>query len=206
MILVIDTSSSNVTVSIIENNNILYEFKKKIDNDIASKILPLIDRGLEEMGRNIKEVNKIFVVNGPGSFTGVRIGVTVAKTIAWALNIKVVPISSLELMATTKVGNKFIVPLIDARRGNVYAGVYDNDLNVVTDDKLVSISDILRYDNSEYTFISYDEIKGIETIKPETDTLKVINKHINDEGIIAHNLKPKYLKLTEAEENRLKND
>ena len=206
MILAIDTSSSNVTVSIIENNTILYEFKRKIDNDIASKILPLLERGFDGIGRSIKDTEKIFIVNGPGSFTGVRIGVTVAKTIAWALNIPVVPISSLELMATTKVGNKFIVPLIDARRGNVYAGVYDNDLNVVTDDKFVSISDILRYDNSEYTFVSYDEIKGIETIKPETDTLKAINKHINDEGIIAHNLKPKYLKLTEAEENRLKND
>ena len=204
--LVIDTSSSYVTVSIIKDNTLVHEFKKKIDNDIASKIMSIINMELVESSIDIKDVEKIFVVNGPGSFTGVRIGVTIAKTIAWALNINVVPISSLELMATTPTTNKYIVPLIDARRGNVYAGVYDTDLNVITEDKLVSISEILRYDNSEYTFISYDEIKDIDTIKPDTDILKIVNKHMNDEGIIAHNLKPQYLKLTEAEENRLKND
>ena len=204
--LVIDTSSSYVTVSIIKDNTLVHEFKKKIDNDIASKIMSIINMELVESNIDIKEVEKIFVVNGPGSFTGVRIGVTIAKTIAWSLNIKVIPISSLELMATTPTTNKYIVPLIDARRGNVYAGVYDTDLNIIADDKLVSISEILRYDNSEYTFISYDEIKDINTIKPNTDILKIVNKHMSDEGIIAHNLKPKYLKLTEAEENRLKND
>lgn len=206
MILVIDTSSSYVTVSIIKNNTILNEFKNKIDSDIASKIIPIINMQLTKLNMEISEVERIFVVNGPGSFTGVRIGVTIAKTIAWSLNIKVIPISSLELMATTKTDKKYIVSLIDARRGNVYAGIYDNDLNCVLDDKLVSISDILRYDNSEYLFVSYDAIKDIETEKPNTDVLKVINKHIDDIGIVAHELKPKYLKLTEAEENRLKND
>ena len=71
---------------------------------------------------------------------------------------------------------------------------------------MVSLEDILRYDNSDYAFVSYDEIKGIETIMPNIDVLSVVKKHIDDEGILAHNLKPKYLKLTEAEENRLKND
>ena len=112
MILVIDTSSSNVTVSIIQNDKVEFSFSKKVDNDIASKILPIIDKGLKELGLDVKSINKIFVVNGPGSFTGVRIGVTVAKTIGWALNINVVPISSLELIATTPVTNKYIVPLI----------------------------------------------------------------------------------------------
>lgn len=204
--LVIDTSSSYVTVSIINDNTIVHEFKKKIDNDIASKIMSIINMELTESNIDVKDIEKIFVVNGPGSFTGVRIGVTIAKTMAWGLNIKVVPISSLELMATTTSTKKFIVPLIDARRGNVYAGVYDKDLNVVLDDKLISISEILRFETLDYEFISYDEIKGIETVKPNTDVLKIVNKHINDEGIIAHELKPKYLKLTEAEENRLKND
>ena len=206
MILVIDTSSSHVTVSIINNNTIVHEFKKKIDNDIASKIMSIINMELTESDIDIKDIDRIFVVNGPGSFTGVRIGVTIAKTMAWALNIKVTPISSLELMATTQSTKKFIVPLIDARRGNVYAGVYDKDLNTVLDDKLISISEILRFETLDYEFVSYDEIKGIETIKPNTDILKIVNKHINDDGIIAHELKPNYLKLTEAEENRLKND
>ena len=206
MILVIDTSSSYVTVSIINNDTILHEFKRKIDSDIASKIMSIINMELTESSIDIKNINRIFVVNGPGSFTGVRIGVTIAKTIGWALNIKVNPISSLELMATTKTSKKYIVPLIDARRGNVYAGVYDNDLNVILEDKLVSLSDILRFETLDYEFVSYDEVKGLDTIKPDTDILKIINKHINDEGIIAHELKPQYLKLTEAEENRLKND
>ena len=205
MILVIDTSSSNVTVSIVDNNKIVYNFSKKVDNDIASKILPIIDNGFKEANLDIKSVEKILVVNGPGSFTGIRIGVTVAKTIGWALNINVVPISSLELMATTESNKDYIVPLIDARRGNVYAGIYDKDLNVVMEDKLVSLDEIKEQDNSDCYFVSYDMLP-IDTEKPVIDVLKVVNKHMNDEGISAHSLKPKYLKLTEAEENRLKND
>ena len=69
------------------------------------------------------------MVNGPGSFTGIRVGVSIDKVIAWGFNIPIIPVSSLELLATTNQEFKYSIPIIDARRGYVYAGVYDSENN-----------------------------------------------------------------------------
>lgn len=203
--LLIDTTTSNITVSIIKDDKILYKYQENILSDMSSKVLPIIDNGLTELELKLEDIDKIFIVNGPGSFTGIRVGVTVAKTIAWALKKNIIPLSSLELMATTSTNKKYIVPMIDARRNNVFAGIYDDELNCIKEDKLISIEEINKL-NSDYEFVSYDNINIEEVIKPNIDILKIINKHINDNGTNPHNLNPNYLKLTEAEENKLKND
>lgn len=198
--LLIDTTTSNIIVSIIEDNNILFEYKETIISDMSSKILPIISNGLNSINLKLKDIDKIFVSNGPGSFTGIRVGVTVAKTIAWALKKEIVPISSLELMATTPTNKKYLVPMIDARRGNVFAGIYDKNLNIIKEDKLINLNELSKDLNNEYEFISYDNINLNNIVIPNVDVLKIINKHINDSGINPHNINPNYLKLTEAEE------
>ena len=202
--LLIDTSSSNVVVSIIDEDKNLYEYKNKINTDLSSKILLIIDECLKKCESDLKTIDKIFVVNGPGSFTGVRIGVTVAKNIAWSLDKEIIPISSLELIATTPSKKKYLVPMIDARRGNVFAGIYDKDLNLIEREQLISYSDLRNKIDENYEIISYDDIN--DSIKPNIDIIKIINKHKNDKTVNPHKLNPRYLKLTEAEENLLKND
>lgn len=197
--LLIDTSSSNVLISIIEDNEVKYEYKENIKLDLASKILLIIDSCLKECNIKLDDIDKIFVANGPGSFTGVRIGVNVAKNIAWALDKEVIPISSLELIASTPSEKKYLVPMIDARRGNVFAGIYDRNLNLIREDKLVKLDSLLSSINDDYELISYDDLNN--TKKPEIDVKKIINHHINDKNINPHKLNPRYLKLTEAEEN-----
>lgn len=199
--LLIDTTSSFINISIIENNNILYYNNNEILKDMSSQIIPIIDEGFKNVNFSINNIDKIFIVNGPGSFTGIRVGVTVAKTIAWALKKEIIPISSLELLATTPTTKKYIVPMIDARRGNVFGAIYDTNLNVIKEEKLVNLDKLIHNLDSNYEFVSNDNI--INTIKPRIDIIKIINKHINDKGINPHNLNPNYLKLTEAEENRL---
>lgn len=201
--LFIDTSTSFFTLSILTDNEILYNHYIESKNDVASKIIPTLEKALNDINLKIDDINKIFVVNGPGSFTGVRIGVTVAKTIAWAKNIPIVPISSLEFIATTNTEKKYLVPMIDARRGNVFAGVYDNDLNIIKEDQLISLETLLNEINQDYECISYD-VKNKGNILPKPDVIKIIQKHKNDISINAHNINPKYLKLTEAEENKKK--
>jgi len=74
------------------------------------------------------EITKIIVVNGPGSFTGIRIGVTIAKVYAWTLKIDITTITSLEAMAlSSKSNTTYKVPMIDARRGYVFAGICQTD-------------------------------------------------------------------------------
>lgn len=202
--LFIDTSIFVPTIALVRDESVLFYYHEEIRSDMSSKILPIIDNALSESNISLKSIDKIFVVTGPGSFTGVRIGVTIAKTIAWSLNKKVIPISSLEYMATTATNKEYLISMIDARRGNVFGGIYDKDLNCLQNDSLISIDDLLRYKNNDYELLSYDKIEN--TIVPNPNVLKIIDKHLNDDGINPHNLKPNYLKLTEAEENRLKND
>lgn len=202
--LFIDTSISYPTISIIKDSEVLFVFNEEIKSDMSSKILPIIDTGIKKSNISLNLIDKIFVVNGPGSFTGVRIGVTIAKTIAWSLKIPVIPISSLEYIATTNTSKKYLVSMIDARRGNVFAGIYDTNLNCIKEDLLINKDELLKNINNDYELVSYDRFEDV--IKPNTSVLKIINKHIDDKGVNPHNLKPNYLKLTEAEENRLKND
>ena len=183
--LFIDNCSNCLIISTIINNKLDYFFIDKNNNDTSSKVMKV----LKEAVCDINTVDKIFVVNGPGSFTGIRVGVTIAKTIGFCLNIPIIKLSELELLATTKTDTKYNVSLIDARRGYVYAGIYDKDLNCYLEDQHILLNDI-KYPDS-YTIIdNYDNI----------DLLKIIKKHEFDEPINPHDLKPNYLKRTEAEE------
>lgn len=202
-ILFLDTSSFFVSIAIVDNSNILYKYNGIIKDDMSSRIMPLIREGFNSVNFDIKDIDKIMVVNGPGSFTGVRIGVTVAKIIAWSLKKDIITISSLEYLATTNCSTKYIIPMIDARRGFVYSGVYDSELNVIEKDCYTAIDTFDKY-LSLGTIVSNDDIN--ESIKPNYDIIKIINKHINDISENPHSVKPEYLKLTEAEEKLKKND
>jgi len=202
--LVIDTSISIPTIAIIKDDKVLYRYHEKIASDMSSKILPIIDDAIKNTNIELKNIDKIFVVNGPGSFTGVRIGVTIGKTIAYSLNKEIIPLSSLEFMSSIDTDKKYIIPMIDARRGNVFGAIYDNDLNCIKKDSLINKEELLKDIDDNYLLVSYDNIENC--IIPNQNLLKIVNKHISDTSMNPHDLKPNYLKLTEAEENRLKND
>lgn len=198
MILFIDTSTSYPIVSIIENNNIKAMFNKKIDTDISVSIFSILDTMFKELNITPKDIKKIFIANGPGSFTGTRIGVTIAKVYGYSLNVDLIPVSTLEVLAGG-VNKDYIVPVIDARRGFVYAGIYDKDLNKIVDDRYISLDKLKEeLEGKDYVFVSYDDIAG--SIKPKINLIKVINKHEKDIPVNAHGLNPNYLKKTEAEE------
>ena len=110
----------------------------------------------------------------------------------------IITVSSLELLATTPFNTKYIIPMIDARRGYVYAGVYDNNLNSVLEDQYIKYDDLKDYfDNS--TIVSFNELDN--ATKPIIDVVKVVEKHKNDKGVVSHLVNPNYLKKTEAEEH-----
>ena len=192
--LFIDTCTSHLVVSTIIDDKIVSYFNQKIDKGMSNYILPEIERQLKDNNLEASNVDAIFVSNGPGSFTGIRVGLTIAKVYAWSLNIKVIPISSLEVLASTKT-DKNNLAIMDARRGYVFLGAYDKDLNQIIKDSYILFN---KDDYKDYNIISYDDIEN--KIEPDIDILKIIKKHENDLGINPHALNPNYLKLTEAEE------
>lgn len=202
--LFIDTSSSHIILAIVDDKNMLSYVDEVNDIMLSERVFPLIIRLFEDAQLNIKDISKIYVVSGPGSFTGVRIGVTIAKTIAWTLKIPIIPLSSLEVISSTPYDGDYLIPYIDARRGNVFAGVYDSALNNTIQDAHTKISSLILKlpKGSTYALVGYDEIESVlNVIKPEIDILKVIAKHQDETGVNPHTLIPNYLKLTEAEEN-----
>ena len=191
-ILFLSSSTTNLVVAIIINGKIVYQAVNKYNQDMSSYIMVILDEAFKEAGIKPQNLNKIMVTNGPGSFTGIRIGLSLAKTMAFSLNIPVIPISTLEMIASGS--NKRVIALIDARRGYVYAGGYDENLNSFMPDSYVSIDKIK--DNG--VIVSEDDF-DFTVEKPSLDILKIINKHLNDKATSPHMLNPNYLKETEAE-------
>ncbi len=198
--LLVDTSTKCINIAISSDNELLYSLHKVIDKNLSECCLSLIDDALKSCNLTLHNIDKIFASVGPGSFTGIRIGLSIVKVIAWALKIDVIPISSLEIMASLDCDSTYIVPFIDARRDNCFTAIYDKNLNVVESDKFVSKDLFLssKLNDSSYFVFSYDDMIY------DVNFLKVINKHINDKPINPHMLNPNYLKLTEAEENLIK--
>ncbi len=207
--LFLDTSTKYVTLAIIKNNIQCYFFHDKVFEDLSIKIIPLIKQALDECDICAKDIDRIYVTNGPGSFTGIRIGLTIMKVMAWSLNIKIIPVSSLELIATTTSDTDYIIPYIDARRGNCFIAAYDNNLNNIIKDQFANFETFISNiePNKTFKIVSYDDINHENCICPQIDVMKIINKHRADEPINPHLVNPNYLKKTEAEENlKRKND
>lgn len=202
--LFLDTSATKFIVGIYKNFDCLFLDVDDNNNDLSSKVLPTIDNALKKCDLLLDDIDKIIVVNGPGSFTGIRVGVTIAKTLAWTKNIDILTISSLELLATTESSKEYVVPLIDARRDYFYAGVYLNGKNIINDqyilrsELLEKIKKITDIDN--VYFVSYDNIDNLDIHSPELVIEKIIKKYSNKKSLNPHSVNPNYLKRVEAEE------
>ena len=194
--LFIDTSNSFINIYIVKDNEVLIKKHYQTLKDMANSIMPLIRESFNEVDFQVNSIDKIFVTVGPGSFTGVRVGITVAKTISWSLGIPVYPISTLEYLASINTKFSKIISIIDARRGNVFAGYYDSNLDKFNDEELISIDLIKKCEDC--ILVSYDGVYNSEII--DVDIVKLINKHVNDKSVNPHELVPNYLKKTEAEE------
>ena len=197
--LLVDTSTSKLLIYIVENNSVLFSFNEKLDKTLSSRFMLIIENAFKQTNISPKEIDKIFVSIGPGSFTGIRIGMTFAKIYSLLLKKDLIPISTLELFASS-LNEGECYALIDARRGYVYSGFYNSNLDTVIKEKYVLLDDLLKDVCQKCKIYSYDSFSNINVIEPKINVLKVINKHINDIPINPHSLKPLYLKNTEAED------
>ena len=130
-ILNIETATKNCSVSIAKNGETiaLREIAEE-GYSHAEKLHVFIDELIAESKITFKDLNAIAVSQGPGSYTGLRIGVSSAKGLCYALNIPLIAVDTLQsLAAQISISNGFIIPMIDARRMEVFSAIYDKDLN-----------------------------------------------------------------------------
>lgn len=132
LILNIETTTKNCSVSLADKGQLL-AIRELNDGQYshAEKLHVFIDEALKELNKSIQELDAIAVSKGPGSFTGLRIGVSTAKGLCFSLDKPLISISTLHALASTisVEQNVFIVPLLDARRMEVYSAIFDNTYN-----------------------------------------------------------------------------
>lgn len=221
-ILAIDTSNNALGVALLDDDKVLGEYITNLKKNHSIRIMPAIQTLMKDCGKDPADLTKIVVAKGPGSYTGVRIGVTIAKTMAWSLNIPLVGISSLEILANGigRYFNGYVSPLFDARRGQVYTGLYHNteknQLTIAEKDELVLLSnwvEKLKNLPEQVLFVGNDvelhrsvieEILGEKAVfaavteqNPRPAELALLGKDQPGEDL--HHFVPNYIRLAEAE-------
>lgn len=200
--LYIDTSSSYLYTAIVEDNKLISSISEEYGQNLSEVALPKIASMFESNNLNPKDIQKIIVVNGPGSFTGIRIGITIAKIYAWSLNIEITTITSLEAMAVSSNKNLIHIPILNARRGYVYSAIYDKDITILKPQH-IKFEELMNYVNNidNYEFISNDKFENLSSVSAYSpDYIKIVEKYKNKKAVNPHSVNPEYLKLTEAEE------
>lgn len=143
-ILVIDTSCKTSMAALAENGNVISSIALNDNKTHSVKMLPSIEYILEASGVEPKDLDAIAVTNGPGSYTGLRIGVTTAKTFAYTLQIPLIGINTLDALAASceaQFDDTLICPLIDARNARVYAAIYKNG-NILQDTQAMDCTEL----------------------------------------------------------------
>ncbi len=198
--LLIDTSTECLVIILSEGIEVVDHTFKIVKRNHSSQLMPNIDQLLKRNDVDIVNIKQIIVSEGPGSYTGVRIGVTVAKTLCYALNIPLKKISSLKLMSASFMNKaKYIVPLIDARRGNVFSALYEvkhHKLKPVFDEKLYHFDDYVKQIKEKVK----DDIcfVGMDFEKIDYNPQFIMNLDFENVSNI-HTFVPSYKRLPEAE-------
>ncbi|MGN1312069.1 MAG: tRNA (adenosine(37)-N6)-threonylcarbamoyltransferase complex dimerization subunit type 1 TsaB [Bacilli bacterium] len=190
--LFIDTSLEDVSIALVKDDKELYLIHENIPGKHSIYVTKYIDDILKENNLSPESIDEIVVVNGPGSFTGIRIGVTIAKMFAYLENIRIVTITSLKARVIGEKSN-YLLTTIDAKHGNYYVGLYDENYNTIEE----------KFSNEEAIekLINKFSPKIVDREKPyNIEEIVKYSKKLESEN--PHSVNPIYLKLPEAMEKK----
>lgn len=211
-VLAFDTSSKAMSVALLEDCQLLAEHTLNVKKNHSISLMPVIDFMMKQVGWKPTDLERIVVAQGPGSYTGLRVAVATAKTLAYTLAIDLVGVSSLHALCPERSG--LLVPIMDARRNNVYAGFYENG-RATQPDCHINFSDLLAMlkGHEKVAFVGeveafrnqIEEVLPQAQIQPTLPSAALIGKLGQKlKPVVAHAFVPEYLKKVEAEENWLK--
>ena len=223
-ILGIDTSSMAASVAVIEDNKLICEYTINTKKTHSQKLMPMIENMLNLSDLNVCEIDAIAVCEGPGSFTGLRIGMATAKAIAHVNDIPVIGVNSLEVLAANmNLCDKKICSILDAQRNQVYMNKY-----ILKDDKITELEEIsikpidelleeISSSNEDWVLVGeavykykekIEEISNITIPSPANNITKAStlcfvarDKMLsNDQVYNCYNINPMYIRKSQAEE------
>ena len=213
-ILAMDTSNKALSLAILENEETLGQVTLNIKKNHSITLMPAIDFLMNSLDLKPADLDRIVVAQGPGSYTGLRIAVATAKTLAHTLKIELVGVSSLQALIPEQVEG-LVIPVMDARRNNVYAGFYQSGQAVRPEAHLplVEVLEMAGAANQPVTFVGEttafaEQIEealpqaAIQSTLPDAAAIGRLGLGLPAQSI--HDFVPNYLKRVEAEENWLK--
>ena len=164
-----------------------------------------IKDALDSAKIDANDIDKIMTVVGPGSFTGVRIGVAIAKTYGYLIKKEITPISSLKMLALSAGKDELVMSIIPANKNSYYMGIYDKDYNIIEPERNITKEEVLSLANKYNPYIvspNESVIGNFRINKQKLDVLKIVNYYQDKETINYHKIVPNYLKLPQALENK----
>lgn len=193
--IVMDSANKYLVVALYENQKCLASLQEEGNRKQSEYAIVYLQKLLQENYLKMSDFDEMVITIGPGSYTGVRVALTIAKTLNATMNIKVKTVSSLKAMA----GMKKAISILDARSHKLFLGIY-NEGKVIVDDCLINIDEFENYQKqySDYEIVGDAHLVGIP--EKEVDladhiyTLSTLEKEIeNVDGLV-----PRYIKEVEA--------
>lgn len=226
-VLAIESASITASCAVSEDGNLLGEYTLNHKKTHSEKLMPLIESLMNELGLKIQDIDVVAVSEGPGSYTGLRIGAAIAKSLSFAADIPIASVPTTKSLAGNIFDlNKLIVPVMDAKAGRIYTGIYKWENGALTTvreqfpcniDELIDIlngyeeSLIFNGDGSvNYRNIIEEKLNRMAHFA--TSRFNYLNAStiasigygmaLNGELIRASDFKPQYLRLSQAERNK----
>ena len=209
-----DTSSKALTLAILEDETLLAQMTLNIKKNHSITLMPAIDFLMKSLDMKPTDLDRIVVAQGPGSYTGLRMAVATAKTLAHTLKIELVGVSSLLALVPEQVEG-LVIPVMDARRNNVYAGFYQSGQSVRPEAHLplAEVLEIAGVADQPVTFVGETAVfaeqieaalpgVSVQPTLPDAAAIGRLGLDLPAQSI--HDFVPNYLKRVEAEENWLK--
>jgi len=214
-LMAVDTSNVVASVAVFKDSELLGEKRSEDQKTHSEKLLPIMDALLEELGLKLGQMDLFAVCVGPGSFTGIRIGVATVKGIAQALHKRVIPVTSLEGLLN-KTEDENACAIINARHENVYFQIRRNGCDEMPD--FMPISQLLNEKmgaDEKFTFVG-DGVKEFENLLKNNENFEILtdfyqtslnigkvalNKYFEDEknAILPHSITPIYLRKAQPD-------
>ena len=164
--LFLDTSTKYLCIGIAKDHKVIYKFQQEAIKKQSELTIPFLSKALEEVNISLNDIDEVNVTIGPGSFTGIRIGMCIAKVLASMKNIPLKAISSLNAYAS--LGKKIVI--LDAKAKRVYLGIYNNNEKVI-EECVVEIETLKEMLND---YQDYDVVLDSFLIGKDSETIDVI--------------------------------
>ena len=227
LILAFETSAKAASVALTENGNLLGEAYQNTGLTHSQTLMVMAEDTLKQCGKTAADVNAVAVAAGPGSFTGVRIGVAAAKGFAWGAELPCYGVSTLEAMAESlNVWEGYVCPCMDARRSQVYNALFRAEggrLTRITEDRAIALADLkeeLKNTDKPVFLVGDGANLCYNTLSAEIPNLvlpaehrlhqravgvAIVARKMADAGIAPSGgeLAPNYLRLSQAEREKL---